>query len=178
VITNPRPLTTGEALLLCAAAAVLVVLVLFARRRQLSASTCIAAALIAGVAATAPFTGWSIASDAWSARDYSAFAAARIGPEDNGIDTKVVDRVALLIPRRATYAIVIAPRANQARGGVFRVWTLAALLPRVAVEDLSKADWVVTFGAPPERLGLPVRDVHPVRSQRSGRMTAWVGRLR
>jgi hypothetical protein len=156
----------------------LAVLVLRARQRTVPLTTAIAVALLASVVATAPFTAWAIVRNARVSRDLSAFAADRFGPENDGIDTSVIDRAARRIPKGATYAIVFAPRLNAAVGAAFKVWAEAVLLPRVQVTDLGRASWVITFGASPRRLGVQARAVTVVSSSRGPRLDAWVGRLR
>lgn len=176
MITNPSPLTTAEAFLLCVVAAALVVGFVLMRHRQ-SLPVLIAVALISTVVATAPFQAWSIVRDAKRSRHYSAFAAARVGAESNGVDTTVVDRAAKLIPRRATYEILLSPANGPSRDGVFRVWALTALLPRLAVEDIHKAQWVLAFGAPPRSFGVRATNVRRLPSTRGPKLAAWVGRV-
>jgi hypothetical protein len=175
VITNPRPLTTAEALLLCVGAALLVGYAAYRRRQSLS--VVIASALLATVVVTAPFTAWSVIRDARQSRHYSAWAAARVGPEGNGVDTSVIERAATVIPRDATYELFLSPADGFARDGVFRLWALQALLPRVAVEDQKKAQWVVAFGAQPSSFGVHATDVHWLKSARDPKLAAWVGRV-
>ena len=175
MITNPRPLTAAEVLLLCVGAAVVAVLYLRARRPNVSLSTLIAVSLCASVVVSAPFTAWSLVKDIRVSRNYSTFQADRVGPEGNGLDTTVVDRVAERIPTSATYAFVIAPKGAETIGTVFRIWAEAVLLPRHEVAKPSKGEWVISFGASPARLGVSVRAVHIIRSSRSSRLDAWVG---
>ena len=150
------------------------ILVLRARRRTVSLPTLVATSLLASVVVTAPFTAWAVVKNTRTSRDLPAFAAGRFGPENEGVDTTVIDRAARLIPNRSTYAIVISPHANQAVAGVFDVWAGAELLPRVKVRDLREARWIISFGAPPRRLGVTVRSVRLIASHRSPRLDAWV----
>lgn len=175
MFTNPHPLTAAEVLALCGGAVMVAVLVLLLRRRSLSLPTLVAASLLASVLVSAPFTAWAFVSDVRAARDLSPFDAARVGAESNGIDTTVIDRIARRIPEQARYAIVLAPGADPDITSVFRIWALTVLLPRVAVADARKAEWVVTFGASPARLGVSASGVRRVRSNRSRRLDAWVG---
>lgn len=154
---------------------VVAVLVLFFRRRSLSLPTLVAACLLASVLVSAPFTAWAFVGDVRAARGFSTFDAARVGAESNGIDTRVIDRIARRIPEHASYAIVLAPGADPDVTAVFRIWTLTVLLPRVAVADSRKAEWIVTFGASPAQLGVPASGVRRVRSNRSRSLDAWVG---
>ena len=171
-------LSAEEVVLLCGGAVIVTVLFVFLRRSPVSSPTLVAASLLASVLASAPFTARDVFNDARAARDSTAFAADRVGPESNGIDTTVIDRVARLIPRHATYALVFAPGLDPGITGVFRAWALPVLLPRVAVARTADPEWVVSFAAPPGQLGVSARSVHLIRSARSPRLDAWVGVVR
>jgi hypothetical protein len=177
VITNPS--TRAETALLCLLAVALVVGYLIVRRRQghhIPVPVALALALLASAVATAPLLLWTVVDDAVHAKRYSAFEAERTGPEDNGVDTRVVDRIGHLIPIDATYEILLAPQSDPAARGASLVWTLTALLPRVAVEDPAKADWFVSFGGPPSTSGIRAHEVRVLRSLRGNRMSVWIGR--
>jgi hypothetical protein len=176
VITNPRPLTSGEALVLCISAILVVAAYLRARRHGSSLPVAVAVALLASVAATAPFSAWAVIKDIRVVHDYSAFSAERVGPEDNGIDTRVIDGIARSVPRHDSYAIVFSPRLDPTVAVPFRIWTLTMLLPREVVATPAEAQWVITFGAAPAALGLHLRDTTRVASQKNRNLDAWVGR--
>ena len=174
MITNPRPFSATEILILCAIAVAAVLAYLF-RRRQTDPATAVAWALLATVAVSLPFTVSVIVKDTRAARSYTSFAAARVGPEDNGLDTTMVDRIARRIPPHATYVLVLDPGIEPNLSGVFRVWTLVDLLPRVAVRDPKDAEWVVALGKRPGELGIQARAVRVVRAKRESPLVAWVG---
>jgi hypothetical protein len=178
VITNPRPLSGLEALALCLAGVVVVLGILARRGRIGGPPSAVAWALLASVLATAPVTLYSVVHDAAKASGYSSFLAARVGPQDNGVDTAVVDRAKKLVPAHTTYAILLAPHADPAAAGAFRVWTLTAFLPRIATEDVARARWFVSFGGPPSAAGVTARDVRRIRSAEGRRYDIWVGRAR
>jgi hypothetical protein len=178
VITNPKPMTAAEVLVLCALAVLAVVLFLVIRRRRLPFPTIVALALLASVAVSAPFTAHAVIKDVRGAHRYSARRAERIGPEDNGLDTTVVDRIARRIPPHATYSIVTARSVPQSVATVFRVWALTMLMPRVAVSDSGGADWIVSLGAPPSRFGVRARAVEAVPWTHGRVLAAWVGEVR
>jgi hypothetical protein len=164
VFTAPRLLTGPESLLLAALGAVLgaVLAAHFGRWSSSSAraAAAIAAALVASALAVAPVTAWAMISDIRASQRLSARDAERIGPEENRLDTSVTDRVAALIPRGSTYALVFPDGVDPDRALVFRLWSLSALLPRVAVTDPSSSDWIVSWGVSPRDLGVSVADVH------------------
>jgi hypothetical protein len=175
VITNPRPFSATEILVLCAIAVAATLVYLVFRRRQTDPATAVAYALLATIAVSLPFTLSVIVKDIREARSYTPSEAARVGPEDNGLDTTMVDRIARIVPRHATYVLVSDPGIEANLRGVFRVWTLVDLLPRVAVRDPRDAGWVVTLGKRPEALGIRARNVRAVRARRAPHLIAWVG---
>jgi hypothetical protein len=175
VITNPRPFSATEILVLCAIAAAATLTYLFLRRRETDPATAVAYALFATVAVSLPFTVSVIVKDIRASRSYTPFAAARVGPEDNGLDTTMVDRIAHRIPRHATYVLVEDPGIEHNLSSVSRTWALVDLLPRVAVQHPEDAEWVVALGKRPAAFGVRARNVRAVRAKRAPRLVAWVG---
>lgn len=164
MFTAPQLLTGPESLLVAALGALLGALLAARLGRWASSSArtagAIAAAFVASALAVAPVTAWAIISDIRASQRLSTRDAERIGPEENGLDTSVTDRVAALIPRDDTYALVFPKRVDQDRALVFRLWSLSALLPRIAVTAPSTSDWIVSWGVSPRDLGVPVTEVH------------------
>jgi hypothetical protein len=180
VFTAPRLLTAPESLLLAASGAVFGALLAarFGRWSSARARTvgALAAAFIASSLAVAPVTAWAMISDIRASQRLSAREAERVGPESYGIDTSAVDRVAALIPRSSTYSLVSSGRLDANRALVFRLWSLSALLPRVAVEDPRTSDWVVSWGVAPRDLGVTVGDVHELELG-EGDPPLWVAKV-
>ena len=181
VFTAPRLLTGPETLVLAAAGAVIGALLAAHFGRWTSARAraagAVAAALAASALAVAPLTAWAIVSDIRASQRLSAREAARIGPEENRLDTSVTDRVAALVPRDSRYALVFPAGIDPDRALVFRLWSLTALIPRVAVTDLSAADWIVSWGVPPRDRGVPVADVHVLESRAGAGPPVYVARV-
>jgi hypothetical protein len=93
--------------------------------------------------------------------------AERYGPEGRGFDVALVDRVAAILPRDATYYI-------DARGPgktPLRFWALDWLLPRIAVDSASKAEWVVSWHSDPHALGVRYENLRQIGPR------TWVGRV-
>ena len=181
VFAAPRLLTGPESLLLASLGAVLGAMLVAHFGRWSSARArvagAIAAALAASSLAVAPVTAWAVISDLRSAQRLSARDAERSGPEGYGFDTSVTDRLATLIPVEDTYAIVSSDRIEPNRALVFRLWSLRALLPRVALTDPASADWVVTWGVPPSDLGVPVADVRVLELRGASDPPVYVARV-
>jgi hypothetical protein len=181
VFTAPRLLTGPESLLLAASAAVLGAFLAARFKRWPSsgarAAGAVAAALVASTLAVAPVTAWGIFSDIRAAHRLSERDAERIGPEENLLDTSVIDRVAALIPRGDTYALVLSQTVDVDRRRVFRLWSLPALLPRIASKDPSSSDWVVSWGVSPPDLGVSVADVHVLEHRQGSLPPVYVARV-
>jgi hypothetical protein len=181
VFSAPRLLTGPESLLLAAVGAAVGAFLVFRFSRwsaaRARAAGAIAAALVASSLAVAPVTAWAVISDIRDARQLSERDAARIGPEERGLDTAVLDRVAALIPSDETYALVISDNVDPDRRLLFRLWALSALLPRVAVTDPSSSHWFVGWGVPPPAAGVSVAGTKVLRSNNSSDAPVYVGRV-
>jgi hypothetical protein len=136
-----------------------------------------AVALASSSLAVAPVTAWAIVSDIRAAKQLSALDAERFGPEEYGLDTSLIDRVARVIPRGATYQLVFSDGLDPNRASVFRIWSLAALLPRRAVADGSSPEWIVSWGVKPSELDAPVKDVRVVEPEAEADPPVYVGRV-
>ena len=174
-------LTGVEALFLAGMGAVLGAL-LSARARQwpsgsarLSGMT--AVALATSSLAVAPVTAWAIVLDIRASKQLSMREAERFGPEENGLDTSLIDRVARVIPRRATYGLAVSDGLDPHRASVFRIWALAALLPRRAVADGSSPEWIVSWGIPPSELDASLTDVRVIEPEADADPPVYVGRV-
>ena len=177
----PRLLTGPESLLLAALGAVVGAFLVarFGRWSSSSARTAgaIAAALVASALAVAPVTAWAMISDIRASQRLSGREAERIGPEQNGFDTSVTDSVAGLIPRDDTYAVLFSDQVDSDRARAFRLWSLAALLPRVATTDPLSSDWIVSWGVSPRDRGVPVSDVYVLEVGGSSDPPVYVARV-
>lgn len=155
-----QPGATGAVLLAlgaCLGAALLLV-----SRRRLGALGGDAAAAEARVAAVAlavtvaglPFTIWRVGVDIRETSRFSAEHKRYVGAETKLIDGRLAERVGLVVPRDASYYVAVAPRAHHEIGESLALWLGYALLPRRRVREPELAEWIVTWGATPQRLGL------------------------
>ena len=72
---------------------------------------------------------------------YTRTQADRAGALEVGVDPKTFDRVAEIVPRHDTIFV---------RGdGRFTFWAFTSLLPRTAVDDPTKAQWILQPRTPP-----------------------------
>lgn len=51
----------------------------------------------------------------------------------------------------------------QTNYGLVHFWTFTSLLPRIAVDDPRKADWIISYRADPKALGVPLASLHTIR---------------
>ena len=181
MFSAPHLLTGLESLLLAAAGAVVgaFVAVRLARRWRSRgrAAIAIACALAASSLAVAPITAWAVIADIRAAHRLTELEAARIGPEENRLDTATIDRVAELIPRDETYALVFPDAVDPNRALVFRLWSLTALMPRVARVDPRSAQWVVAWGVPPRDLDVRLANVRRLKMADESEPPVYVGRV-
>ena len=157
----PHPGTTGFLLLALGAGGGIAVLVLARGQvgKKLAAGgdrtlTWIVTAALAVSAAGAPFTLWRVVSDIRAMAPITAEHARYVGAETKLIDGELVERVAALIPESATYYVEVAPTAYSEIREALALWMGYALAPRRRTRSSRSADWIVTWGAPPARLGL------------------------
>jgi hypothetical protein len=59
------------------------------------------------------------------------------------------------IPRHDRYYL-------QTNYGLVHFWTFTSLLPRIAVDDPHKADWIISYRADPRTLGVPLALRHTI----------------
>ena len=181
MFSTPHLLTGLESLLLAAAGGVLGIIVaarLAARWPSHSrAAVAIGFALAASSLAVAPITTWAIITDIRASHRLTEREAARMGPEEYRLDTGTIDRVAALIPRDQTYALVLEDSVDPNRANVFRLWSLSALLPRVARTDAMTAQWVVAWGVRPDDLDVPLAEVRQLEMAGASAPPVYVGRV-
>ena len=115
-------------------------------------------ATLATTVAAGPFVLWRVVEDIRYTSRLTAQQAEEIGANMNGLDERVFDRVRELVPPDATYAIEAAPGLDRRIREALPKWAAFSLLPRVPVADLERADWIVSWGVPPSRLGLDVAE--------------------
>lgn len=85
------------------------------------------------------------------------------GPQDCLTDNlkacvreRVWDEMRRLIPSHGRFYL-------QTDYGLIHFWTFTSLLPRIAVDDVRKADWVISYRADPRALGVRFSSQHTIR---------------
>jgi hypothetical protein len=114
-------------------------------------------------ASTAPYYAWRIVQDLRYTTRLSRDVAERIGAFESFLDARAFDVLRERIPAddsfyvRAKENLELAPATF-----AFRAWALASLLPRRAVADPWRANWLVTLGIDPRTLGVPLASVRVI----------------
>lgn len=160
-----QPGTTGFLLLGLGAAAGLALLV-FGRahvrgRLAPDAGHSLTSIVTVGLAvsvASAPFTTWRVLEDIRRTAPITAEHARYVGAETKLIDGELVERIAALVPADQTYHVAVDPRAYVEIRESLALWMGYALVPRRQARAPESADWIVTWGATPSRLGLRARE--------------------
>jgi hypothetical protein len=110
----------------------------------------------------------------WSANKHRAG-----GPQDcltanfhACVRERVWSELRQLIPRRDRYYL-------QTDYGLIHFWTFTSLLPRIAVENVHDADWVVSYRADPRTLGVRFSSLRTIRHvYANGSYSMLVGKVR
>jgi hypothetical protein len=87
------------------------------------------------------------------------------------ISEHVWDELRRIIPEHARFYL-------QTDYGLIHFWTFTSLLPRIAVDDVHKADWVISYRADPNALGVrfaSLRTIRPVYA--NGSYSLLVGKV-
>ena len=109
----------------------------------------------------------------WSANKHRAG-----GPQDcltanfhACVRERVWSELRQLIPKHDRYYL-------QTNYGLIHFWTFTSLLPRIAVENVSDADWVISYRADPKALGVRFSELHTIRHvYANGSYSIVVGRV-
>lgn len=160
--------------------------VLYARRIRLAIVASVAgsrsvAYIVLALAATtlgaAPFIGWRIVEDIRYTSAIDPWLATRYGVSVFRVHPEIFDNAALRIPPGETYYLAPSRSLDPTIRGAFRQWALGYLLPRVAVADPNRAQWILTLGVDPESVGPPISKTWVVKEAVSGLPPAYLGKV-
>jgi hypothetical protein len=150
-----EPGTTGLALL--ALGALLGLALVVAGRGRVGADRAAGWLVLLALGATvagAPYTLWRVSEDIRETWTVGPEHARYVGAETKLIDGELAARVGEELPRDATYYVAVAPAAFSEIRASLGPWLGYALVPRRQVREPADADWIVTWGATPDELGL------------------------
>jgi hypothetical protein len=111
----------------------------------------LAAALAVGVGVT-PFVTWRVAEDLRYTTSLDDWIAERYGVSVAEVHPSIYDRLQQLVGPTQTYTVRVDPSLPSEARLAFDQWALTTLLPRRAVADLGRADWLVTLGVRPSEI--------------------------
>lgn len=135
------------------------------------AAIVLAVAIVSAVG-TAPFLSWRVVQDLRSTSQISRFNAERIGAYEGNLNAAAFDTAAVLIPPGDTYFVAAVGLGK----GDFAAWARTFLLPRIAVESPSDAEWILTLGVDPRSVGVVVDGVRQIDAYGEGTFIARVVR--
>lgn len=134
--------------------------------------------LIATGLGSAPFVGWRIIVDVRYTSQIDPWLVPRYGVSEHGVHPEIFDNAAARIPSGDTYYLAPSPRLNNETQAAFRQWALGYLLPRIAVGDPERADWILTLGVDPASVGPDVSRTWIMKEAIGSTPPAYLGRVR
>lgn len=117
--------------------------------------------------AVVPYDSWRIAEDIGHTSSLSRSEAETTGASLNSLRPEVFAELRRAIPRGDSYYVGAAADIASPPRDAFLEWSATALLPRHFVESPERADWIVTWGIPPNTYDVPL-----TRVRRLGRGSA------
>jgi len=120
-----------------------------------STAAVLAVAFVSAIG-TSPFLSWRIVQDLRYTVSISQDVAERIGAYEGDLNGGSFDLVLETIPADETYYLADGGGLGS---GDFAAWAHTVLLPRIAVDDPAKADWILTLGVNPRSVGPRVDSV-------------------
>jgi hypothetical protein len=154
---------------LAVVAAVVVLWRLAVRETASRAAAMIAAGALAAGLAVFPL---QLARAAKGARDgarFGGYSAEHFGGARRHFPLRSVDSAKAAMPPDALYYFDLRTGPGTT---AFRFWARGWLLPRIQVDSLAKADWVVAWQADPRSLPVSYTSLRRIGP------TAWVGRVK
>lgn len=142
------------------------------------AATAIVALCLGTTVGAGPFVAWRIVEDIRFTSSLDDDYRRGAGPIDSYLQPYLLDPVAELLPRDATYhAVVAASGIRDAARSAFRPLALTALFPRRSVSSPGKAGWIVAWGIDPRTVA-DVRRVVVAREAQAGYPPVYVAEVR
>lgn len=126
---------------------------------------------VASAFGTAPYLAWRIVQDLRYTTAIPRDVAERIGAYEGNLSGGTFDLVLEAIRPNETYYVAAGGGPGS---GDFDAWAHTVLLPRIAVDDPAKADWILTLGVDPRSVGPKVGGVRVLTSYGDGMYLARV----
>lgn len=143
-------------------------------REPVAAAAAVSLLVTAGAA---PFLAWRIVDDLRYTTKLTPYDRSVAGPVQSYLQPYLLDRVPSLIPVGDTYATAVGPAVRyDAARKAFPALALQTLFPRISTTP-DRAQWIVSWGAPPSALA-PVSRVVVARPATKLYPALYVGRVR
>ena len=133
--------------------------------------------LTATTLGAAPFVVWRIVEDIRYTSGIDPWLAPRYGVSVSGVHPEIFDNALKHIPPGDTYYLATKPGVAFGARTSFRQWALGYLLPRIAVAQADRAQWILTLGVNPRTVGPPVTRVWRLKESVNGLPPAYLGEV-
>ena len=133
--------------------------------------------LTATTLGASPFIVWRVVKDISYTSGVDPWLKPRYGVSVSGVHPEIFDNAAARIPPHGTYYLAVAPSVDYGARASFRQWALGYLLPRIAVSQPDRAEWIVTLGVDPARVGPHVTKVWRLKESVNGLPPAYLGKV-
>jgi len=134
-------------------------------------------ALIATTVGAVPFIAWRVVEDIRYTSALDPYIVPRYGVSVYGVHPEIFDNAVLHIPRADTYYLAPSTTIDRTAQRAFTEWALGYLLPRRAVVDPAEANWIVTFGIDPRKVGPPIERTWLLKGSVNGLPPAYLGKV-
>ena len=104
-----------------------------------------------------PFLAWRVVEDIRYTSGLDPWLVPRYGVSVYRVHPEIFDNAARHIPPGDTYYLAASPKLDGRTQDAFHQWALGYLLPRVAVADPDAAQWILTLGVDPAKVGPRLR---------------------
>ena len=134
-------------------------------------------ALTATTVGAAPFIAWRVVEDIRYTSALDPYIVPRYGVSVYGVHPEIFDNAVLHIPSGDTYYLAASTTIDGTAQRAFDEWALGYLLPRKAVTDPADADWIVTLGIDPRKVGPPIEKTWVLKGSVNGLPPAYLGKV-
>jgi hypothetical protein len=132
----------------------------------------------ASAVAVAPWNAWRVYVDLRYSAALPTDVAEAQPVYDHGIDGRIYGALKDAIAPGETFFVKATREvADDSAPLVFEIWPLTTLLPRLAVDDPARADWIVTWGLDPASFGVRLQSVRVLAAERDGFPAMYLARV-
>lgn len=140
----------------------------FSDDRQGALALGVALLALCSAVAVVPYSVWRIAEDIRHTSSISRSEAETTGASLNSLRPSVFEELRRAIPPGDSYYVGAGAGVASPARDAFIEWSATALLPRLPVRSPESADWIVTWGIPPDRYHVPLARVRVLARASAG----------